>query len=156
MLTRPRFKPHLRVATVPDEGVFVLSGAKQALLRGRLYELVAPHVDGRSPDDICDLLHPQASPAEVYFTLFQLERKGLLHDADDVLADDAAWWSRQEIDPRAAALRLQEKSVAIHALDVDPEPLCRILESAGVRISAEGELTVIVARHYLNPSLKEL
>ncbi|MGH7136626.1 MAG: hypothetical protein ACREHD_12865 [Pirellulales bacterium] len=29
MLTRPRFQPHLRVAVVPDEGVFVLSGSKE-------------------------------------------------------------------------------------------------------------------------------
>src|SRR5262245_25674598 len=100
MLTRPRFKPHLRVATVPEEGVFVLSGAKQALLRGRLYELIVPHVDGRSPDDICDLLRPHASAAEVYFTLSQLERRGLLHDADEtssLTADEAQWWSRQDV-----------------------------------------------------------
>src|SRR5689334_19600297 len=34
MLTRPRFKAHLQLATVPEEGVFVLSGTKHVVLRG--------------------------------------------------------------------------------------------------------------------------
>ncbi|HLJ11757.1 MAG TPA: hypothetical protein VKU82_11240, partial [Planctomycetaceae bacterium] len=78
MLTRPRFKPHLRLAIVPDEGIFVLSGSKQALLKGRLYELVAPQLDGQSADEICDRVKDAASCAEVYFTLAQLEKRGYL------------------------------------------------------------------------------
>src|SRR5579872_4137610 len=86
MLTRPKFKPHLRLATVPEEGVFVLCGATQTLLRGRLYEIVAPRIDGRSADEICELVAEQVSPAEVYFTLGQLESKGLLTEAGDGLS----------------------------------------------------------------------
>src|SRR5262245_41445835 len=156
MLTRPRFKPHLRVATVPEEGVFVLSGAKQALLRGRRYELVVPYVDGRSPDDICDLLHPHVSPAEVYFTLSQLERKDLLHDAGDsspLPAEEVEWWSRQDINPQQAARRLSETTVCLQAFDVDVEPLRRTLALAGVRGPDNGELLIVVARTCLHPGL---
>jgi ribosomal protein S12 methylthiotransferase accessory factor len=159
MLARPRFKPHLRVATVPEEGVFVLSGAKQAILRGRLYELVVPYVDGRSPDDICDLLRPHVSPAEVYFTLSQLERKELLHDADDsapLPADEAEWWSRQDIDPQKAARRLLERTVGLQAFDVDVEPLRTALALAGVRCSDNGELLVVVAGTCLHPGLAQV
>ena len=85
MLTRPKFKPHLHLSVVPDEGVFVLSGPSQALLRGRLYELVAPRVDGRTADMICDELADEASAAEVYYTLAKLEKKGFLSEADDTL-----------------------------------------------------------------------
>jgi ribosomal protein S12 methylthiotransferase accessory factor len=56
MLNRPRFRPHFHVEVVPGEGVFLLSGARQTLLRGRLYELVAPWLDGRPADDLCDRL----------------------------------------------------------------------------------------------------
>ena len=48
MLNRPRFRPHFHVEVVPGEGVFLLSDARQTLLRGRLYELVAPWLDGRT------------------------------------------------------------------------------------------------------------
>ncbi|HUY33491.1 MAG TPA: TOMM precursor leader peptide-binding protein [Pirellulales bacterium] len=160
MLTRPRFKPHLQVALVPDEGVFVLSGAKHALLRGRLYELVAPRVDGRSADAICDELAEHASAAEVYYTLAQLERKGFLAETDDTLAaDDAAWWSSQEVDPRRAARRLSECRVSVHGLGVDPGPLRALLGASGVAIDPDGELdgelAVVIVDHYLRPQLAE-
>jgi hypothetical protein len=58
---------------VPDEGIFVLSASKHELLKGRLYELIVPHIDGRSADEICASVNQKASPAEVYFTLAALE-----------------------------------------------------------------------------------
>ena len=79
MLERPRFKPHLRVEVVAGEGAFVLSGGSQTLLRGRLYELVVPYLGGgRSADEVCDQLEGQVSPAEVYYVITQLEKKGYL------------------------------------------------------------------------------
>src|ERR1700677_2772965 len=72
MLERPRFKPHLRVEVVPGEGAFVLFGGSQTLLRGSLYERVAPLIGGgRSADDVCDELRGQVSPAEVYYVITQ-------------------------------------------------------------------------------------
>ena len=65
MLNRPRFRPHFYVEVVPDEGVFLLSDTRQALLRGRLYGLMAPWLDGRTSDDVCYRLRGQASPAQV-------------------------------------------------------------------------------------------
>ena len=165
MLTRPRFKPHLQLATVPDEGIFVLSGGKEALLRGRLYQLVAPHLDGRPADDICDRLAGQASAAEVYFTLGQLEKKGYLAEAEETLpADDAVWWSLQQIDPQVAARRLAATRVSISGLGVDTGPLCELLDAAGVRLVRDGEtpdgellkeeLSVVVVDHYLRPEIE--
>ena len=85
MLTRPRFRPHLHVEVIPGEGVFVLSGARQALLQGRLYELVVPCLNGATVDDLCDVLHEKASPAEIFYTLSQLESKKYLCEDQDVL-----------------------------------------------------------------------
>ena len=48
---------------VPGEGVFLLSPAQQILLRGRLYELVAPYLDGSTADDLCERLQGRASAA---------------------------------------------------------------------------------------------
>lgn len=162
MLTRPRFQPHLRVAVVPEEGVFVLSGAKETVLRGRLYELIAPHVDGRAPEEICDLLAQQASPAEVYYTLAQLEKKGYLADDDDALPDAAgAWWSGQQIDPQAAARRLAETRVSLCGIGMETDALCDLLVASGVRIGdagdpSAGDLAIVAADHYLRPQLESL
>src|SRR5207237_1133089 len=78
MLKRPRFAPHFHVEVLPGEGVLLLSDARHVLLRGRLYELVAPWLDGRPADDVCARLHADAPPAEVYYAPNQLERKGCL------------------------------------------------------------------------------
>jgi ribosomal protein S12 methylthiotransferase accessory factor len=165
MLIRPRFKPHLQLATVPEEGIFVLSGGREALLRGRLYQLVAPHVDGSPADEICDRLAGQASAAEVYFTLGQLEKKGYLAEADETLApDDAVWWSLQQIDPQLAARRLAATRVSVSGLGVDTEPLCTLLDAAGVRLVRDAEvpvgelsrgtLSVVVVDHYLRSDIE--
>src|SRR5215469_2416564 len=153
MLTRPRFQPHLRVAVVPDEGIFVLSGTKETLLRGRLYELVAPHVDGRTPDEICDLLAQRVSAAEVYYTLGQLEKRGYLAEADDGLpGQSAAWWSMQQIDPQAATRRLATARIAVTAIGVDAQPIFDSLAASGLQAHegsdpAGGDLAVVVVDH---------
>src|SRR5436309_11456536 len=103
MLNRPRFFPHFHVQVVPGEGVFLLSGSRQTLLRGRLYELMAPWLDGRPAVDVCDRLRGQASPAEVYYALAQLERKNYLCESEETLpARQAALWSSQQVAPATA------------------------------------------------------
>jgi aspartate beta-hydroxylase len=90
MLDRPCFKPHLAVQTVRDEGVVVTSGTGQTVLRGRLYELVAPWLDGRPTTEICQRLRSRAGSAAVLYTLAQLEKRGFLTEADaptDVLSE---------------------------------------------------------------------
>jgi len=94
MLSRPRFRPHFHVEVVPGEGVFLLSDSRHALLKGRLYELMAPWLDGRTADDVCDRLRGKASPAEVYYALAQMERKDYLCEEEESLpTGQAALWS---------------------------------------------------------------
>ena len=69
MLTRPRFRPHWHVEVMPGEGILLLSDGRHSLLRGRLYELVAPCLDGRTADDVCVHLRSEVPPAEVYRAL---------------------------------------------------------------------------------------
>lgn len=157
MLLRPRFKPHLRLATVPEEGVFVLSASRHVLLRGRLYESIAEKIDGRSADEICDSVSSQVSPAEVFFTLARLEKMGLLVEEEETLpAGDAAWWSLQQVDPKTAAGRLADKRISVQGLGTNPEPLLNLLKAAGVQIAAEGDLTVVLAQHYLQSELSKI
>jgi ribosomal protein S12 methylthiotransferase accessory factor len=156
MFRRPRFKPHLRVEIVPGEGVFLLSDLHQTVLQGRLYELVAAHLDGRSTEDLCAQLRGRASLAHVFYTLHQLEQKGLLTEGDITgPAGEAALWSFQGIDPSEAARRLVQTPVAVRVVgDVDPEPFRTLLRSLHVRLEDEGELTVVLTDGYLRDGLR--
>ena len=107
MLSRPRFRPHFHVEVMPGEGVVLVSDARHSLLRGRLYELVAPCLDGRTSEDVCERLRAEVSPAQVYYALTQLERKGYLCEEEPALpSGQAALWSSQQVAPVTAARQL--------------------------------------------------
>jgi ribosomal protein S12 methylthiotransferase accessory factor len=156
MLRRPRFKPHLRVEVLPGEGVFVLSEDRQSVLQGHLYELVAPCLDGRPTEALCDYLRGRVPPAQVYYTLNQLEKKGYLVDGEDSLPPgEAALWTMQGVDPATAALRLAETPVAVRVVgDVDAGPFRELLRSLRVRVEDEGRLTVVLTDGYLRGDLR--
>jgi ribosomal protein S12 methylthiotransferase accessory factor len=154
MLNRPRFRPHFHVEVVPGEGVFLLSGSKQTLLRGQLYELVAPCLDGRTAGAVCHHLRDLASPASVFYALTQLERKDYLCEETDTLpAGQAALWSSQQVAPGAAARRLAERPVVIRALGVEPGPFLELLQSLHVRVADEGPADVVLTDSYLRDEL---
>ena len=156
MLRRPRFKPHVRVETVQGEGVFLLSERSHTVLQGRLYELVAPCLDGRPVQEVSAQLRGQASAAQVYYTLGQLEQKGYLADSDDsISAGEAAFYSIQEIDPQTAARRLAETPVTIRVVgEVDVEPFRALLQSLHVGLVEDGRHTVVVTDSYLRSGLQ--
>lgn len=156
MLKRPRFLPHLQVEIVPGEGVLVLADATQSLLRGRLYELLAGQLDGRPIDNVCESLRPEASPAEVYFALSQLERKGYLCEEDEALpAAQAALWSSQQVAPGTAARRLAEHPIAVQALGVESAFFLELLRSVHVRVDGGGPPDVVLTNSPLRGELRD-
>jgi ribosomal protein S12 methylthiotransferase accessory factor len=156
MLSRPRFLPHFHVEVVPGEGVFLLSDSRQSLLRGRLYELLAVRLDGRPVEDVCERLRGEASPAEVYYALTQLERKGYLCEEDESLpAGQAALWSAQQVGPGTAARRLAEHPVVVQALGVEARPFLELLRSVHVRVGGEGPPDVVLTESALRGELRE-
>ncbi len=83
MIQKPQFKAHFHVEIVKDEGIFLVSEIGHSVMNGRLFELVAPLIDGRrSTDDIVEELQAQASAAEVYYALTLLEQKGYLCESE--------------------------------------------------------------------------
>jgi ribosomal protein S12 methylthiotransferase accessory factor len=156
MLKRPRFRPHFHVGVVPGEGVFVLSPAKHSLLRGRLYELVVPWLDGRTADDVCQRLRAEASPAEVYYALSQLERKDYLCEAEPALPTaQAALWSSQQVAPRTAVQRLAERLVVVGAFGVEAGPFRDLLQSLYVRLTDDGLPDVVLTDSALRGELQD-
>ncbi|HEV3263780.1 MAG TPA: TOMM precursor leader peptide-binding protein [Gemmataceae bacterium] len=157
MLQQPQVKAHFHVEVVDGEGIFLLSEKGHAVLRGRLYELVAPCLDGRrSPDDIVDRLRDQASPAEVYYALRQLEKKGYLADGGATApAGEAAFWHIQDTDAGAAARRLPETAVSVTSLGgLAVAPLVAALQALRVRVTEDGQLGVVLTDDYLRSGLE--
>jgi len=156
MIRRPRFKPQFRVEVVPGEGVFLLCERHQVVLQGRLYELIAPCLDGRSTEDVCAYLRGQATPAQVFYTLAQLEKRDYLTEADDSRpAAESALWAEQQIDLAAAARRLKDTPVAVRGIGaVDAAQLSELLHSLGVRTNGQPALTVVATDGYLRRDLR--
>jgi ribosomal protein S12 methylthiotransferase accessory factor len=155
MLNRPRFRPHFHVEVLPGEGVLLLSDARQTLLRGRLYELVTPWLDGRTAEDVCNQLRGTAAPASVYYALAQLERKDYLCEEEATLpAGQAALWSSQQVAPETAARQLAERPVVVRAFGVEAPPFLELLQSLQVRVADEGALTVVLTDSYLRGELE--
>ena len=156
MLRRPRFKPHFHVEIVSNEGVFLLSETSQTVLHGRLYELVAPCLDGRTVDEVSARLRGRISPAQVYYTLDRLEKKGYLAESDDgISAGEAGLYSMRGVDPQTAAKRLAETLVTIRVAGaVDAAPFRALLQSLHVQLADDGQRTVVVTDSYLRNGLQ--
>jgi ribosomal protein S12 methylthiotransferase accessory factor len=156
MLNRPRFRPHWHVEVVPGEGVVLSSDARHSLLRGRLYELLVPWLDGRTADEVCHQLRAEASPAEVYYALAQLERKDYLCEEEPALpAGQAALWSSQQVAPGTAAQRLAGRPVVVSAFGVEAGPFRELLESLHVRLGDEGPPDVVLTDSALRDELQD-
>jgi oxazoline/thiazoline synthase len=73
----------VHVDVVDDERLLLVSDLGYSELRGPLFGLVAPFVDGRrSADEIVEALRSRAPAAEVYYALVMLEQGGYLKESD--------------------------------------------------------------------------
>jgi oxazoline/thiazoline synthase len=154
MLRRPQFRPHLRVEVIEGEGVFLLSEMQQMVLQGSLYELVVPYLNGRAAEEICEAVWGRATPAEVFYTLNQLEQRGVLCESEPAACQGIAYWTAQGLDPAIVSQRLGETTVALKSFGVDSSHICELLRSLHIRVAERGDLDVVLTDHYLRPELE--
>lgn len=152
----PRFRPNYRVRTVAGAGTFLLTETLPTVLNGELYERVCPLVDGRrSVDDIVDELRAGTAPAEVYYALDQLERRGFVEEARGAPAPpEAALWHAWGADSQAARRRLHDSPVRVVTLgSVPTAPVLGALGGAGLAVDTDGPVTLVVADDYRRPGI---
>ena len=140
-MTRPVFEPHMRVNVIPGEGVLVWSEEKISALHGRVYELLAPLIDGtRNADELVDALAGQVEGAKVYYALAMLEQNGHVADNSPEIADQtAAFWHGMGIDPRVAIQALGSKRLSVRAVgETDASPLLAALTDINAAIAKAG------------------
>ncbi|HEC85381.1 MAG: adenylate cyclase [Candidatus Parabeggiatoa sp. nov. 2] len=157
MLNQPQFKRCYHLETVEPEGVFLLSENQYSLLKGSLYQQLAPLIDGQhTVDDIVDFMREQASAAEVYYALMQMEQKGyLIENNDNLPTAVAAFYETLNVDSHEAFRRLQSTKVTVSAVGaVDIEPFIFTLESQHIQVQAEGDIEVILTDDYIQNELE--
>jgi ribosomal protein S12 methylthiotransferase accessory factor len=168
MLKKPKFKRCFHVETTEPEGIFLLSERNSFLLRGRLYQLLTPWLDGHhSVDEIIDKVVPQLltenscieevihTGAHVYYALTQMERKGYIVDNDDHLPSTvASFCDTLSVDAREANCRLQATKIAVKSFSsIATSEFISTLESLLIQVSDEGDIEVVLTDNYLQDGL---
>lgn len=157
----PVFKAHLRIDVIPGEGVLVLSEDRSKALHGRVYELLAPLMDGsRDEDALVDALAGSVDGAVVYYALSLLEESGLITEScPDVPRGTAAFWHGMGIEPDAAIAALGHARVGVRDIgEVDVAPLRTALSELGAVVSEDGkaDFEVVATDDYLRLELEVL
>ena len=158
------FKEHILPHVVDEERVLLLTEAGgKVLLRGKLYAQVAPLLDGsRNMDEIVDALKPDTPPAEAYFALMKLEKKGYIAPtAEGMDPMRAAFWYGLGASLEEATKRIRQSSVAVVSIgntSGDAAALSAALAALEIPAAGQGEasLAVAVVEDYLQTGLAEM
>jgi ribosomal protein S12 methylthiotransferase accessory factor len=176
MLNKPTFKPYYRVEAVESEAVFLVSEKGSIWLSGRLYQLLAPLIDGHhTVEEIVEeiqlhLLQEKESfqepltffqdalnaGVEAQYSLIQMEQKGLIVESDRSLPSNLAiFCNHLNIAPKEALRRLQTTKVAVKTFgsDIPASEFISTLQSLHIQVSEEADIEVVLTDNYLHDEL---
>ena len=154
---RLALRRHYAVQVLPGEGVLLLAEHEHHLLRGAIYEQLAPSLDGTSSvDDLLTRLESEWTPEEVYYALERLETAGHLVDGDGA-ADfqEGAYWDAVGAGSNLAAARRNTVGLRLRTMGWQPpENLSAELERLGLALSEAGAWDLVLVDDYLHPALE--
>jgi bacteriocin biosynthesis cyclodehydratase domain-containing protein len=157
MLPRPRFKEQFLVKVLEPDLVFLLTETGHITLEGRLYAMLAPHIDGsNTAEDIVRLLG-RLTLLDVEYGLAELEKAGYLAGGrSSEPAGQEAFREMVGADRRLVSGRLR-RPVAIKAIGaVEPGALVAAFGALGIRVARRAETTIVVTDDYLRADLADL
>jgi oxazoline/thiazoline synthase len=157
-LNHPTFRPHLIVQTLDDRTIIVRGESGNSILKGRIYSLVCPFLDGeKTPDEIAETLGDVVPASHVYYAIDSLEAKGYLGEPFALNGSAARFWSALGANLELVDTRLSKGSINVRLVDFpDPSPLIAAASRLGLSVTSDAELEVVVVDDYLNPNLAEL
>ena len=146
--------PHVDLTVVDGRGVVATTQAGQEIFAGAEYASIARAVDGSRSE--AELLEAVTAPG-VAEAVEELRRAGILVVSDEALVSGpAAFWAGEGVSPRRAAERLAGASVAVDLVgEVDGSGVRQALDDAGISVSDDGELTLVLVDDYLRDELEE-
>jgi ribosomal protein S12 methylthiotransferase accessory factor len=157
--TCPRYKYHFHVEVIDEDRVYLVSEAGHQILKGRLFALLAPHIDGTSTvGEIASRLDGQLSPLDVRHGLAQMERLGVIVDSNQAGPEHfPAFRDLLGADPEEYQARLSQTSVTVTALgSVSADQMADKLQALNLRVSDDGDLLVVLVDDYLCGDLDEV
>ena len=162
MIRVPSFKAHLRPVVIPGEGSLLLSEDSATALYGKLYERVAPLIDGiLSADDIAEALSGEIDAARVYYALLLLEKNGQIAESMPQMdAGRAGFWQGLGLGPEAAETALQTSRVRVLSVGMaSPEPLLASFADLRIKTTpdeSESAIDIVVTDDYLHDELRDI
>ncbi|HAX77656.1 MAG TPA: adenylate cyclase [Cyanobacteria bacterium UBA11372] len=156
MIRQPRFKHCFHIEVVEPEGVFLLWEQEPIFLTGKIYQKLAPLLDGsRTVQELVNLLADAASAPEVYYALMRLEQKGYIVESDNSISPEAAaFWESLPIDNQSVSDLQSTGEVAVTTFgNIPTELFISSLESLNLRVNQQGKYQVVLTDDYLRDEL---
>jgi len=161
MLKKPRLKYCYFAEFLDDEKVLLLSEKKNALLSGKLYNLLLAEIqkDGVSMDELTTRLQGKMSPPEIIYGLNVLRKEGYITEtAPPVPPGLSAYWNTLEMDADRLFKCFADKAVTVTPTVSSGSPavdaVVRALENCGMRTGPGGALELVITGDYENPVLE--
>jgi oxazoline/thiazoline synthase len=160
MFNKPKLKSYFHLEVLKTESLpaitFLLSEAKNYILKGYIYECLTPLLNGNNTvDEIINILQRQLEPAKIYYGLNLLKKKGYIVEGENYLpTQNVAFWQMIGVDATTAIKRLNESKVSVTSLGAVPtQQFTSILESLDIQISEDGDFSVVLTDDYLQVGL---
>jgi ribosomal protein S12 methylthiotransferase accessory factor len=158
------FKEHLRVETVPAEGVCLVSERGVTALSGPSIEKLAPLLDGtRTAEQVTRELSADLSAGQVAGLLARLSDAGLLAYFPAQAAgrrdeQALAYWHLADADGGAASAVASSPVEIIATGNTDPEVVAAVGRACGLTMAEPGSgaaaLSLVLCDDYLDPALR--
>ena len=158
MLHRPSLKGQFTFEQLDANTLFIIYETGHRLLKGRLYGLVLPLLDGsHTTEEVVDILQEQAQPAEVYYTIMLLEQKGFLAEPPQQPREIEAFWYSLGQDPGKARAIMDRTTFSIQGLNgISTAFLQQSMESLGLKIEDSGNVGIVLTEDFLSPELADI
>lgn len=155
MPPRPRFKAHFVVQAAGPDAVFLVTERGHVVLEGRLYALLAPHLDGRNTlEEIVRRLNGRLTRLDVEYGLSELDQAGLLAGTPGAeRAGSEAFRELVGVDRRSAARRLRHPIAVETVGEVEPDGLRAALAGLALRVARRAGFTIVLTDDYLRGEL---
>ena len=125
----------------------VLSERGHFVLKGKLHCGLASLLDGcYTADDIVEKVAGEITPAEVYYALELLQKKGYFTEADSTVPPDrAAFWHVLGLEPPLAESQMKETTVSVTKFGTVPiRPFASALPALNIQTGEDSEFAVVL------------
>ncbi len=158
MIRKPKFKTHLEVRVVPPDLLVFADEIESSGLKGELFPLLAPLIDGtRTVAELADALGDH-NIAHVHHALTLLEECDYVVDADAQpprYRPPPSGRPALELSPHVRQVGIPRVRVS-SICDLDTGPLEAILEARQISTRGRGEFRIVITADYQSEQLRQI